>query len=269
VKRAVYLLYGVSCYLLSLATVLYAIGFVEAVLVPRSIDAGGPSAPLGSALLVDLLLLTIFAVQHSGMARPGFKALWTRLVPEALERSTYVLFTSACLIALFVFWRPIPRLLWSVEATGFRAFLLAVSMLGWFIALVSTFLINHFDLFGLRQVYLTAKNKAPAPLRFRTPVLYRLVRHPLYLGFILAFWAAPTMTLGHLVFSLATLGYIVLAIQFEERDLLLEYGDQYATYRLEVRGLVPIPKRRSRATSNNPEIGEPSRLSQGSFTPYR
>ena len=140
--------------------------------------------------------------------------------PKRFERSTYILFTSACLIALFVFWRPIPRLLWTVEATGFRSFLLAVSLLGWFIALFSTFLIDHCDLFGLRQVYLTAKNKAPAPLRFRTPVLYRLVRHPLYLGFILAFWA-PTMTLGHLVFSLATLGYIVVAIQFEERDLLL------------------------------------------------
>jgi methanethiol S-methyltransferase len=254
VKRAVYLLYGASCYLVSLATVLYAIGFVEAVFVPRSVDAGGPRAPWGSALLVDSLLLAVFAVQHSGMARPGFKARWTRLVPEALERSTYILFTSACLIALFVFWRPIPRLLWTVEATGFRAFLLAVSILGWFIALFSTFLIDHFDLFGLRQVYLTAKNKAPAPLRFRTPVLYRLVRHPLYLGFILAFWAAPTMTLGHLVFSLATLGYIVVAIQFEERDLLVQYGDQYAAYRLEVRGLVPLPKLRPRAAGNTPRL---------------
>ena len=241
-KRAIYLLYGVACYLVSLATVLYAIGFVEAVFVRRSVDAGGPSAPLSSALLVDSLLLTLFAVQHSGMARRGFKALWTRIVPEALERSTYILFSSACLIALFVFWRPIPYVLWTVQESGFRAVLVVVSMLGWFIVLFSTFLINHFDLFGLQQVYLAAKSEAQTPLRFRTPLLYRLVRHPLYLGFILAFWAAPTMTLGHLVFSLATLGYIVVAIQLEERDLLLQYGDQYATYRRKVRGLVPIPK---------------------------
>ena len=243
-KRAVYLLYGVACYLVSLLTVLYAIGFVEAAFVPRSVDRGGPSASLAPALLIDLLLLTLFAVQHSGTARPRFKALWTRIVPEPLERSTYLFFTSVCLTALFVFWRPIPDVLWTVEGTGFRAVLVAISLLGWFIVLFSTFLINHFELFGLQQVYLAAKSKAQAPLGFRTPLLYRLVRHPLYLGFILAFWAAPTMTLGHLVFSLATLGYIVVAIQLEERDLLLEYGDRYAAYRRQVRALLPIPKLR-------------------------
>jgi methanethiol S-methyltransferase len=244
VRRAGYLLYGVVCYLVSLVTVLYAIGFVEAVFVPRNVDAGGPSVPLRPALLIDLLLLTLFAVQHSGMARRGFKALWTRVVPEPLERSTYVLFTSACLAALFVFWRPIPYAVWTVEGSGFRAVLVAVSLLGWCIALFSTFLIDHLDLFGLRQVYLAAWSRARVAPRFRTPVLYRLVRHPLYVGFILAFWAAPTMTLGHFLFALTTLGYIIVAIQLEERDLLLAFGDRYAVYQREVRGLVPIPKRR-------------------------
>ncbi len=242
-KRMGYVLYGALCYLGFLGTISYAIGFVGNVLVPRAIDQGGPLVPAGRALLVDALLLTLFAVQHSGMARRGFKAAWTRILPAPIERSTYVLAASGCLIALFHFWRPIPAVLWQVDGAGARLALTTLSLLGWGIVFFGTFLINHFELFGLRQVYLAARRRElPAP-RFRTPVLYKLVRHPIYLGFIVAFWAAPRMTLGHLVFALATLGYILVAIQLEERDLVREYGARYFAYRQEVRGLVPIPRR--------------------------
>ena len=241
-KRVMYVLYGVVCYLVFLGTFLYAFAFVEAAFVPRTVDAGGPSAPLGAALGADTLLLTLFAVQHSGMARRGFKTVWTRIVPKPIERSTYVLSASLCLLLLFYFWRPIPQVMWSVEAWASRVGLIAVSALGWGIVLFGTFLINHFELFGLRQVYLAARRRDLPQPQFRTPVLYKLVRHPIYLGFILAFWAAPTMTVGHLVFALATLGYIVVAIQLEERDLVHEYGARYLAYRQQVRGLVPIPK---------------------------
>ncbi|HUM09925.1 MAG TPA: hypothetical protein VLT82_03145 [Myxococcaceae bacterium] len=243
-KRLAYLLYGALSYVVFLGTISYAIAFVEDVAVPRTVDRGGPLVPVGTALLVDVLLLTLFAVQHSGMARQGFKAVWTRLVvPASVERSTYVLAASGCLITLFHFWRPIPAVVWSVDGTGPRAALTAVSMLGWAIVFLSTFLLNHFELFGLRQVYLAARRTELSAPRFRTPMLYKLVRHPLYLGFILAFWAAPTMTVGHLVFALATLGYILVAIQLEERDLVREYGHRYLAYREQVRGLVPIPRR--------------------------
>jgi protein-S-isoprenylcysteine O-methyltransferase Ste14 len=243
VRRAAYVLYGGACYLITLVTLLYAIAFVAGAPVPRTVDAGGPASAPGTALLVDVLLLVLFAVQHSGMARRGFKSVWTRVVPKPIERSTYVLAASACLLVLFALWRPIPRVVWSVEAPSARFALLAVSALGWFIALFSTFLINHFELFGLRQVYLAARRRDLPVAGFRTPVLYRLVRHPLYLGFVLAFWAAPTMTVGHLVFALATLGYILVAIQLEERDLIHQFGDRYLAYREQVRGLVPIPRR--------------------------
>jgi len=253
-KRLVFLLYGGVAYLVFLATFLYAIGFVEGALVPRTVDAGGAASPLGIALLVDALLLTVFAVQHSGMARRGFKRALTRLVPEPMERSTYVLASSGSLLLLFYFWRPIPAVVWSLEASMPRLLLFALSALGWGIAVCSTFLINHFELFGLRQVYLAARRwELPDP-RFRTPLLYQLVRHPLYLGFIIAFWAAPTMTVGRLVFALATLGYIVAGIQLEERDLVREYGPTYLRYREQVRALVPLPRtsangrRGSRAT---------------------
>jgi protein-S-isoprenylcysteine O-methyltransferase Ste14 len=170
--------------------------------------------------------------------------LWTRIVPPPIERSTYVLCASACLAAMCYFWRPIPSIVWKVEPAGLRALLVGVSLFGWGIVPFATFLINHFDLFGVRQVYFAAHGQEPPPHRFRTPALYRLVRHPIYLGFIVAFWATPTMTLGHLVFSTAMLGYILVAIQFEERDLVHEFGDQYVAYRQNVRGLVPIPKAR-------------------------
>lgn len=241
-KRAGYVLYGAVCYLMFVGTILYAVGFVGAVFVPRSVDAGGPAAPLGTALGMDAALLTLFAVQHSGMARRGFKAIWTRIVPGPIERSTYVLSASVCLLLLFYFWRPIPIVVWNVEAPGMRMALHTVSGLGWGIALFSSFLINHFELFGLRQVYLAARRQELPNAQFRTPMLYKIVRHPLYLGFILAFWAAPTMTVGHLVFAVAMLGYIVVAIQLEERDLVRVYGARYLAYRQEVRGLVPIPR---------------------------
>lgn len=241
-RRALYVLYGVLCYLVFVGTFLYAIGFVEARLVPRTVDAGGPETPPATALAIDLLLLTLFAVQHSGMARRGFKALWTRIVPREIERSTYVLAASTCLLALFALWRPIPAIVWSVEAPAPRFALLALSGLGWFVVLSSSFLLNHFELFGLRQVYLAARRKELPGTQFRTPWFYKWVRHPLYLGFLVAFWAAPTMTAGHLVFALATLGYILVAIQLEERDLVHEYGARYLAYREQVRGLVPIPR---------------------------
>jgi len=245
VKRTLYLVYGTLSYIVSLGTSAYAIGFVGDVLVPRSVDRGGPLVPVASALGIDALLLILFAVQHSVMARRGFKAVWTHLVPAPVERSTYVLAASGCLIALFYFWRPIPAVVWSIDGAGLRAAITAAALLGWGVVFFSTFLINHFELFGLRQVYLAARRKElPAP-RFRTPVLHKLVRHPMYLGFIVAFWAAPTMTVGHLVFALATVGYIFVGIQLEERDLVREYGAPYLAYREQVRALVPIPRRAS------------------------
>ncbi len=248
-KRLAYLLYGGVCYGVFVATFLYLIAFVEGLPVPRTVDSGGPSSPLAMALLVDVLLLTLFAVQHSAMARRGFKEVWTRIVPKPIERSTYVLAASICLVVLFALWRPIPDVMWNVQAPAGRFAILAVSVLGWLVALFSTFLLNHFELFGLRQVWLAARRKEVASPPFRTPWFYKWVRHPLYLGFILAFWATPTMSVGHLVFALGMLGYILVAIQLEERDLVREYGGRYLAYREQVRALVPIP-RRDPAASN-------------------
>jgi len=241
-KRLAFFLYGVAAYAAFVGTVLYAIGFVAGVLVPRSVDSGGPVTPVTTALLVNLGLLALFAVQHSGMARKGFKDVWTRVVPRPIERSTYVLLSSASLALLFLLWHPIPRVVWSVGSPAGRVALASLAGLGWLLALFSTFLINHFELFGLRQVYLAARRKELPPGRFRTPWFYRWVRHPLYLGFIIAFWATPTMTVGHLVFALGMLGYILGAIQLEERDLVREFGARYLAYREQVRGLVPIPR---------------------------
>jgi protein-S-isoprenylcysteine O-methyltransferase Ste14 len=241
-KRLTFLLYGVAAYAAFVGTVLHAIGFVAGVAVPRSVDSGGPVAPVTTAVAVDVALLGLFALQHSVMARKGFKEVWTRVVPRPIERSTYVLASSACLSLLFLLWHPIPAVVWSVESAAGRVAMVSLAVLGWLVALFSTFLINHFELFGLRQVYLAARRTEPRPGRFRTPLLYRLVRHPLYLGFILAFWAAPTMTVGHLVFALGMLGYIGFGIQLEERDLVREFGNRYLAYREQVRALVPIPR---------------------------
>jgi methanethiol S-methyltransferase len=237
-KRLLFFTYGVLSYLIFLATFLYAIAFVGGFGVPRQLD-GELQGSLPAALAIDCLLLTIFAVQHSVMARPWFKERWTQLVPWAIERSTYVLCASLALLLLFWQWRPIGIEIWSVESRAAQAVLWTLFATGWSTVLIVTFLINHFDLFGLRQVWLPLIGRPYTRITFRTPLPYRFVRHPLYLGFLFAFWMTPTMTLAHLVFAIATAAYIVLAIQFEEHDLVAEHGDAYEQYRRSVPMLFP------------------------------
>ena len=239
-------LYGVVAYLLFLVSNLYAIGYVGNIFVPNSIDSGEP-APVAEALIIDTLLLGLFAIQHSVMARQGFKRWWTRFVPASVERSTYVLLASLVLLLLYWRWRPIPDPVWTVENPMGVAALQAIFWLGWGMALLSTFLISHFELFGLSQVFARLRNRELPPPVFTTPFLYRRVRHPLYLGFLLAYWATPAMTVGHLLFAGATTAYILIAIQLEERDLIHFFGDQYRRYRKEVAMLIPLPKSRKPA----------------------
>jgi len=236
-KRILYFTYGVAAYALFFATFLYAIGFIGNLWVPVSID-GIPQLPLWQALAIDTGLLGVFAIQHSVMARPGFKNWWTRFVPNPIERSTYVLFSSVLLIVLFVFWQPLGGVIWSVTDPAWQGVLWGVFALGWGVVLVSTFLINHFDLFGLRQVWLQLIGRPYTALPFKTPFFYRYVRHPLYVGWFLAFWATPTMTVTHLVFAMATTVYILIAIQLEERDLA-QIHPEYSGYRRQVPMLVP------------------------------
>ena len=245
-------LYGVFCYVVFLATFLYAVGFLGNFGVPKSIDSG-PQMPLGYALTINLALLGLFAIQHSVMARPWFKNVWTKVVPKVVERSTYVLFSSVALILLFWKWEPMGGVVWRVENPTGWAMLQAMFGLGWLLVLVATFLINHFDLFGLRQVWLHLMGRPYTPLQFRTPALYKVVRHPLYVGWLMVFWSAPVMTVAHLVFAVMTTVYILVAIQFEERDLVRAHGE-YAEYRQRVPMLVPIGGSNRR--------GRPARLHQ-------
>jgi methanethiol S-methyltransferase len=231
-------LYGALVYLLFFGTFLYAIGFIANLFVPKGIDSGQVVAT-ATAVAINLVLLAVFAVQHSVMARPAFKRWWTKLVPEPVERSTYVLFASLALIALFWFWRPLPASVWSIEAGWARTLLWVVYWSGWTVLLVSTFLINHFELFGLRQVYARLQGRTIPAASFRTPVFYRVVRHPIYLGFVLAFWAAPDMSVGRLLFALGGTGYILVGIQLEERDLVGLFGQTYREYRRRVPMLLP------------------------------
>ena len=237
-KRIAFFVYGVLCYAVFFATFLYACGFVGGFLTPTTLD-GAPLVPLWQALLVDLLLLGLFAVQHSVMARPAFKRWWTRLVPQPIERSTYVLASSLALIALFAFWQPLGGVVWNLEHPAGQALMYALFAFGWGLVLVTTFLIHHFDLFGLRQVWLHLRGREYTPLRFVTPGPYRLVRHPLYVGWLFAFWATPTMTAAHLLFAIATTAYILIAIQLEERDLADAHGHAYDDYRHRVPMLIP------------------------------
>jgi protein-S-isoprenylcysteine O-methyltransferase Ste14 len=240
-KRSLAFLYGVLSYVVFFVTFLYAVGFVGDFALPKTIDSGAAGRP-ATALIIDLVLMSVFAIQHSLMARPFFKRWWTQFVPKSVERSTYVLFASLALVLLFWQWRPIPALLWNITDPRLAMAVTGVSLAGWLIVLTSTFLINHFELFGLQQVANNLAGKQMAAPRFRTPLFYQFVRHPIYLGFIIAFWAAPVMTAGHVLFASVTTGYIIVGILLEEHDLGALFGDDYRQYRTRVGMLAPWRK---------------------------
>ncbi|MCK1547373.1 isoprenylcysteine carboxylmethyltransferase family protein [Bradyrhizobium sp. 147] len=231
-------LYGIAAYLVFFVTILYAIGFVMGLVVPKTIDTGTATPPL-EAVIINLLLMTLFAIQHSVMARQSFKAWWTQFVPKPVERSTYVLLASLSLLLLFWQWRPLPSVVWEVQDPDFAVTLVTLSFAGWVLVFTSTYMINHFELFGLHQVTNHLVGKEAAPARFKTPLLYKFVRHPIYLGFIIAFWAAPVMTAGHLLFAAVTTLYIFVGIALEERDLVALFGDEYRQYKQRVSMLIP------------------------------
>ena len=240
-SRFIAFLYGLVAYLVFFATFVYAIGFVSGLVVPKTIDTG-VAVPLTEALVLNILLMSLFAVQHSVMARKEFKRWWTKYVPKAVERSTYVLFASLALALLFWQWRPIATVVWQVNDPRVAMVITGLSLVGWLLVLTSTFLINHFELFGVHQVANNLVGRDMPALRFRTPVLYKVVRHPIYLGFIIAFWVTPNMTVGHMLFAAVTTAYIFVGIALEERDLVGLFGDEYRRYREQVSMLVPWRK---------------------------
>ncbi|MBM4000424.1 MAG: isoprenylcysteine carboxylmethyltransferase family protein [Planctomycetes bacterium] len=241
-RRAAVLAYGIVSYLIFLASFLYAIGFLANQVVPKSIDSGPTGSPAAS-ILVNMLLLALFAVQHSVMARPAFKRWWTRVIAAPMERSTYVLVASLLLLLLYWQWRPLPQPVWAVTNPAIIAAVHGISAAGWLVVLGATFMIDHFDLFGLRQTYGHFAGWKDAPTPFMTPYLYRWIRHPIMLGFIIAFWATPAMSIGRFLFAAVTTAYILVAIQLEERDLIHAHGDDYRAYRSRTSMLVPIPRR--------------------------
>jgi protein-S-isoprenylcysteine O-methyltransferase Ste14 len=242
-KRTLFFLYGVICYLVFFGTFLYAIGFLGNVLVPKSIDSAA-TVPFGEALLINIALLGVFALQHSVMARQGFKKWWTKFVPKQIERSTYVMFTNLALILMFWQWQPMGGLIWNIQDPTIQKVMYGLFAFGWLLVLITTFLINHFDLFGLRQVWLYLLVKKYTNLGFVTPGPYKMIRHPLYLGWLFAFWATPTMTVAHLVFAIATTAYIFVAIQLEEKDLGSLHGRDYAEYKKKVPMILPFGKKK-------------------------
>jgi protein-S-isoprenylcysteine O-methyltransferase Ste14 len=244
-KRTFFLLYGIICYLAFFGSFTYFMGFVDNILVPNSLD-GEATAPLWIALLINFAAVAIFSLQHSIMARASFKKVWTRIVPEPIERSTYVLFSSLALSLMMFMWEPMGGMIWHVEDESFRVILTIVSLLGFGIVFISSFLINHFDLFGLRQVWLYFNKKPYTPLEFKKVAFYKYSRHPLYLGVVIAVWAAPTMTVAHLVFSLLITLYVLIGIFLEEKDMIRNFGETYRNYKKQVPKLVPIPIRRNR-----------------------
>ena len=236
-------LYGIVAYGVTLVALLYLIGFTGNLIVPKSIDSGTAGPPLQSAI-VDTMLIALFAIQHSVMARPGFKRWWTRMVPASVERSTYVLFASFALLILYWQWQPIPAPVWTVRNSAAAAVLDGIFWLGWVVLVASTFLLSHFELFGLSQVFARLFGKEPSETKFRAPLFYRRVRHPIYLGVLLAVWATPAMSVGHLLFAVVLTGYILIGIQLEEHDLIQQFGDQYRRYRQHAAMLVPLPGRK-------------------------
>lgn len=240
--RIVLILYGLVCYAIGLIAIAYAVGFVGDLVVPKTIDSGEP-ADLKTALLFNLPLLSLFAIQHSVMARQSFKAWWTQFVPTAAERSTYVLFSGLSLILLYWLWQPLPQTVWQVTSEPAYTGLYVLFFAGWGLLLLSTFLINHFELFGLQQVFSKFMGREPAAPTFKTPLLYRIVRHPLYLGLLLAFWATPHMSVGHLIFAVATTGYIFVGTWLEERDLTSLFGEAYRQYKQRVPMVIPFARR--------------------------
>lgn len=241
--KTIVFIYGVVAYVIFLGTFAYMIGFVGNWFVPKSID-DGTEGSFGESLLINIGLLSLFAIQHSVMARQGFKKWWAQFVPQPVERSTYVLISSLLLLLLFWQWRPMPGVVWEVENSTGQLILEALFWVGWLIVLYSTFLIDHFDLFGLRQVSLYLHGKEYSPPRFKMPDLYQYVRHPIMMGFIIAFWATPVMTIGHLLFAVAMTAYILIGIRLEERDLISSYGEAYKEYRRRVSMMIPMPRKK-------------------------